>query len=78
MLKHISNYSEKNPELKKAQIIMVKANDMALKAHKKLGFKLVSEVKANDKRILDILPSDTMILIETDIEQCKNIYKFTE
>jgi len=78
MLKHISNYSEKNPELKKAQIIMVKANDMALKAHKKLGFKLVSEIKSNDKRILDIFPSDTMILIETDIEQCKNIFKFTE
>ena len=78
MLKHIANYSKKNPELKKAQIIMVKANDIALNAHKKLGFKLVSEVKSNDKRILDILPSDTMILIETDIEQCKNIFKFTE
>ncbi len=74
MLKHLEYYLHDYPNLRKAQIIMVKSNEQAWKAHRKLGFRVVKEVYCNQPEILQILPSDRMMLIEANIDEIiKNI-----
>ena len=71
MLAHVGNYLKIYPDITKAQIIMVKTNDKALLAHQKLGFKIVKEVFVDDDKILEILPSNRLILIESNITDLK-------
>jgi ribosomal protein S18 acetylase RimI-like enzyme len=64
ILQHIDNYSKKNPNLKKVQLRPIKTNPQACRAYEKIGFQFVLEKTIDDKSALDILPSDTKILME--------------
>lgn len=51
----------------KVQIILSKINENAYKSYIKSGFKIVDEKTSNRKEILDILPSNTNILMEKEL-----------
>lgn len=61
---HIRLYKTAFPGLNKAQILLAKTNDSAYKAYHKPGFTTVLEKHCPDAAILQVLPSDTMILME--------------
>lgn len=56
-----------NAVIPKVQIILSKINEKAYRSYLKAGFKIVGEKTSRRKEILDILPSDTNILMEKEI-----------
>jgi ribosomal protein S18 acetylase RimI-like enzyme len=64
ILQHIDNYIKKNPDLKKVQLRPIKTNPQACRAYEKIGFQFVLEKTIDDKSALELLPSDTKILME--------------
>ncbi|MFA6924250.1 MAG: GNAT family N-acetyltransferase [Bacteroidales bacterium] len=69
---HIKKHSAQNSSFKKVQIILAKTNKNAYKAYKKLGFEIVQGKFSDNKKILSILPSNRMILMECNIEKLKD------
>ncbi|MGA7836880.1 MAG: GNAT family N-acetyltransferase [Ignavibacteriaceae bacterium] len=61
--KHIENLKDKAPT-QVVQIILAKTNENAFRSYIKSGFEIVAERSSENKEILDILPSDTNILME--------------
>jgi ribosomal protein S18 acetylase RimI-like enzyme len=65
--KHIQNQIRKTL-IPKVQIILAKTNENALKSYIKSGFHITAERTSDKKEILDILPSNTNILMEKEIK----------
>lgn len=61
---HLSNHKQQNLAVSKAQIILAKDNDSALKAYEKAGFKVVLEKFQPNTEILKYLPTQHKILME--------------
>jgi GNAT superfamily N-acetyltransferase len=51
----------------KAQVILLKNNDSAIRAYEKAGFSIAQEKQCPEKNILKILPGDAKILMERKI-----------
>ena len=62
--KQIKQHKTLNPELEKAQIILFKTNNSALKAYSKMGFVTASEQHSSHAEILNYFPIDTRVLME--------------
>jgi ribosomal protein S18 acetylase RimI-like enzyme len=56
-----------NPELKKAEIILFKTNESALKAYQKLGFETTFEQHSQHPGILNYFPAAARVLMSMDI-----------
>ncbi len=61
---HLASQKGKNPEVSKAQIILAKDNDSALRAYEKAGFNMVLEKFQPNAEILKYLPTQHKILME--------------
>lgn len=61
---HLSNHKQQTPEVSKAQIILAKDNDSALKAYERAGFTVVLEKFQSNAEILKYLPTQHKILME--------------
>ncbi len=61
---HVENLKKNNPAVKKVQLRPTKTNEKACNAYAKIGFVKVLEKHVENKEILDLLPSDTKILME--------------
>lgn len=59
---------EKHPEIKTAQIMLMKTNDQAYRAYEKSGFSIVAERASQSPGILDLLPAACKILMEKDVQ----------
>jgi ribosomal protein S18 acetylase RimI-like enzyme len=64
ILEHIQNAVKENPKLEKAQIIVAKTNDSAVKSYAKSGFEVAFEKHSDNNRILEFLPADTLVIME--------------
>ncbi|MEI6764568.1 MAG: GNAT family N-acetyltransferase [Bacteroidota bacterium] len=64
---HIRLVKKDFTDVKRAQILLAKTNNSAYKAYHKPGFYTVLERKCTDAAILDLLPADTMILMQKEI-----------
>ena len=62
--RHIELGRAADPSLTKAQVILAESNAAALGSYEKLGFRAVAKCHVDDPKILEILPSDTKILME--------------
>jgi len=60
--------TKSGPKFNKVQVILLKNNEKALNAYRKAGFTVVQEKQCADKAILQILPGDTKILMERNID----------
>ncbi len=65
--KQIEQYKVQNSELTKAEIILFKTNESALKAYQKLGFETTFEQHSQHPEILNYFPADTRVLMNKDI-----------
>lgn len=61
---HLLNSKQHNPAVSKAQIILAKDNDAALRAYEKAGFNMVLEKFQPNAEILKYLPTQHKILME--------------
>lgn len=59
----IKQHKAQNPELNKAEIILFKTNESALKAYNKMGFATVSEQRSQHPEILNYFPTNTRVLM---------------
>lgn len=73
IIEHVKNHLSSSPEVKKVQIILAKTNDNAFFAYKNAGFEIVNEKHTDNKEVLNLLPSDTLVLMENSVE---NIIKY--
>src|SRR3989339_169360 len=55
---------EREADLKKAQIQLMKTNETALKAYDKLGFEIICEKHSDNPEILRILPSHHKVMMQ--------------
>jgi len=69
---HIKNYAAIDNSLEKVQILLAKTNESAYRSYEKIGFKITCEKQADNQEILKILPSDTMIQMESLIKNILN------
>ena len=65
---HFRQNKIKRPDLEKSQLIVAKENDSALNVYKKLGFTVAKELKVDNDKILSILPSNCLVLMEKDLK----------
>lgn len=63
----IKQHKAQNTKLEKAQIILFKTNESALKAYSKMGFATTSEQHSQHPEILNYFPADTRVLMEKEI-----------
>jgi ribosomal protein S18 acetylase RimI-like enzyme len=63
----ISTKKKNGASFEKVQVILLKNNASAIKAYEKAGFFIVEEKRCADSRILDLLPCDTKILMEKNL-----------
>ena len=64
---HIKRRLEEGMTFNKVQVILLKNNDAAQKAYAKAGFAIKEEKKCNNKAILHLLPCDTKVLMEKQL-----------
>jgi hypothetical protein len=64
---HICLVKNDFSDVKRAQILLAKTNDSAYKAYHIPGFYTVLERKCTNAAILELLPTDTMILMQKEI-----------
>jgi hypothetical protein len=69
ILEQIKESIQNGPEVKKVQIQLAGNNESALRSYLKLGFKTKVTKQCDDKKILDLLPSDAKIMMELSIEE---------
>jgi len=69
ILEHIKDTSQIGPEITKVQIQLAGTNESALRSYLKLGFKTTVTKTCDDAKILDLLPSDTRIMMELSVEE---------
>ena len=55
------------PPIDRAQIILMKSNELALNAYLRAGFEVVEERCSDDPRILELLPASSKVLMEMPI-----------
>ena len=60
----IQHMKGSHPFLQKAQIILFKQNEPALRAYLKAGFQITAEIKAERKDVLQYVPYDEKLLLE--------------
>lgn len=65
--KQIEQHKTQNSELIKAEIILFKTNESALKAYSKMGFKTTSEQRSQHSEILKYFPAKTRVLMSMDL-----------
>ena len=70
---HFKQNKLTHPELEKAQLIVTFDNRSALNAYNKIGFSVVNKFFADDDRILSILPSNCLVLMERDLKDYSTI-----
>lgn len=66
---HFKHSKLVHPELEKAQLIVTYDNNSALSAYHKLGFSVVKKFFVDDEKILTILPSNCLVLMERDLKE---------
>jgi len=64
ILEQFRFFSEKNPEITKAQLIVIKPNTGAIRSYEKIGFKVIQEAEANNEVVSKIFPATIFILME--------------
>ena len=64
ILEHIRRTVMESPLVNKAQIVVAKTNDSAVKSYAKIGFAVASEKHCNEDRILELLPAKTLVVME--------------
>lgn len=64
---HFNQSKLVHPELEKAQLIVTYDNNSALSAYKKLGFSVIKKFFVDDEKILTILPSNCLVLMERSL-----------
>jgi predicted GNAT family acetyltransferase len=69
ILEQIKATIENGQQVTKVQIQLAGSNQPALNSYQKLGFRTVVTKKCDDPKILDLLPSDTKIMMELTIEE---------
>jgi len=57
-----------HPELERAQLIVTYDNKSALSAYYKIGFTIVKEFLVDNEKILSVLPSNCLVLMERDLK----------
>lgn len=67
MLEFCHRFKMSRPELKKAQMYMVKSNELAFNIYRKIGFEIVEEKISNHPDISRLIPSPSKILIEKQL-----------
>lgn len=60
-------YHKTKSNAKKVQIILSKTNENAFKSYQKSGFRITAEKSSNKEEILNILPSNTNIMMEREL-----------
>lgn len=65
--KQIAQHKSQNSTLSKAQIILFKTNESALKAYNKIGFTKAFEQHSQHPDILNYFPTDTRVMMEMGI-----------
>jgi ribosomal protein S18 acetylase RimI-like enzyme len=69
ILEQIKETLLNEPDLTKVQIQLAATNESALHSYLKLGFKSAVTKKCEDAKILELLPSDTKIMMELSVEE---------
>ena len=64
---HIKQRQAAGMTFNKVQVILLKNNDAAQKAYAKAGFTVKEERKSSNRAILKLLPSDTKILMQKQL-----------
>ena len=72
ILEHIKDAIQTGVDFSQAQIHVAETNEAAVKSYLKLGFKTKIRKKCEDVSVLKILPSDTRIMMELDLD---DLYK---
>jgi ribosomal protein S18 acetylase RimI-like enzyme len=65
---HIIRNKERFPELKKVQLVVAQTNESATRAYQKMGFRIISTKHSEHKDALKILPADTRIMMELQVD----------
>lgn len=71
IIENIKKHLCLDDKLQKVQIQVAGNNESALKSYKKLGFEIKKKKVCNNKKILDILPSDSKVMMEVEVEWLK-------
>lgn len=71
ILENIKKHLCEDDKIEKVQIQVAGNNEAALRSYRKLGFEIKKEKVCNNKKILDILPSDSKVMMEVSIEWLK-------
>ncbi len=61
-------HRENGSTFNKVQIILLKNNEKAIRAYEKAGFTIAAEKKATNEAIFQLLPCDTKIIMEKNIQ----------
>jgi ribosomal protein S18 acetylase RimI-like enzyme len=64
---HIIALKTNYPQIQKAQIQVMKENNSAVNAYRKMGFTIAEERTSQNREILKLLPGATKLLLEKDI-----------
>lgn len=65
----IRQHRIKHAELRSVEFIVAKSNEKAMKAYQKLGYHVTAEKHVEDKRIIELAPSDTVVMWKKDLLQ---------
>jgi ribosomal protein S18 acetylase RimI-like enzyme len=71
VLENIKKHLCLDDKLEKVQIQLAGNNDSAFNSYRKLGFEIKKKKVCDNKKILDILPSDSKVLMEVSVEWLK-------
>ncbi len=66
---HIARALRDAPGVTKAEIQLVANNTAALRSYEKLGFRLVRTYRTDDPKVLDLLPDNTRLLLEKELNK---------
>jgi len=65
---HFKQKKIQYPNLEKSQLIVTSENDSAIYVYKKLGFTSIKKFKVENDKILSILPSNCLVLMEKSLK----------
>ena len=72
IMEHIKDAIQTGVSFSRVQIHVAETNEAAIKSYLKLGFKTIIRKKCEDPSVLKILPSDTRIMMELNLD---DLYK---
>lgn len=64
---HIKLAKERNPNINRVQALFFQNNARSIRAYQKAGFAITKEAKCSNPAILEILPCDTKIMMEKEL-----------